>query len=81
MTTVPRVLTLFIALLCFAAHAEAGQARNKHQRQESSVDFYIFGFTNSPPKCRPLLKKAMKSVSLAERPHRVHRYLRYRFAA
>jgi len=34
--------------------------RSKHQRQESSVDFYIFGFTNSPPKCRPLLKQAIE---------------------
>ena len=60
MTTGPRILALFIVLLCLAPHAEAGQVRNKHQRQESSVDFYIFGLTNSPPECRPLLKKAIE---------------------
>ena len=55
-----RTLLLFVAILCLAPHAEAGQARGKHQRQESSVDFSIFGFTNSPPKCRPLLRKAIE---------------------
>ena len=60
MMIAPRLLVLFVALLCFAPHAEAGQMRSKHQRQESSVDFYIFGFTNSPPKCKPLLKQAIE---------------------
>jgi hypothetical protein len=60
MSLAPRFLLLFAALLSFASPAEAGQVRSKHQRQESSVDFSIFGFTNSPPKCRPLLRKAIE---------------------
>jgi hypothetical protein len=54
------MLALAMSLLYFAPQAEAGQMRTKHQHQESSVDFYIFGFTNSPPKCRPLLKQAIE---------------------
>jgi hypothetical protein len=78
MMIAPRLLVLFVALLCFAPHAEAGQMRSKHQRQESSVDFYIFGFTNSPPKCRPLLKQAIEIATpdpLLERLLRLHRIL------
>lgn len=55
-----RFFVLVAAVLCLALYAEAGQARSKSRHQESSVDFYIFGLTNSPPKCRPLLKKAIE---------------------
>ena len=60
MSIASKFLAALVALLCIVSHAEAGQMRSKHQRQESSVDFSIFGFTNSPPKCRPLLRKAIE---------------------
>ncbi len=60
MAIAPRVLFLFVAVLLLGPQAEAGQTRSKYQRQDSGVDFYIFGFNNSPPKCRPLLRKAIE---------------------
>jgi hypothetical protein len=60
MSVALRFLILFAALLSFASHAQAGQTLSKKQRQEGSVDFSIFGFTNSPPKCRPLLREAIE---------------------
>ena len=60
MTVVPKVLFLFVAVLLLGPQAEAGQKRSIQQRQDGGVDFYIFGFTNSPPKCRPLLRQAIE---------------------
>ena len=60
MTIAPRLLVLCVALLCIVPHAEAKQTWSKHQRQDSSIDFNIFGFGNTPPQCEKFRRQAIE---------------------